>query len=80
MSDKIKCNSFKVTQNKYIDIQTGRFKPGSILNFTIQLNTKQDHAGLHLYYEIFGYHFIFSLYDRRHWNELTNDWEIYYRT
>lgn len=79
MSNKIKCKSFRVTQNKYIEIQIGQFQPGSIINFTIQLNTKQDHAGLYVYCELFGYHLIMSFYDRRHWNHLSNDWEFYER-
>lgn len=34
-----------------------------------------DHAGPRFSVNLFGYTAVFQIYDRRHWNYKTNDWE-----
>lgn len=47
-----------------------------LLVFNIDLNwTGVDHAGPFIYIDIFGLIFHFKIYDSRHWNYETNDWE-----
>lgn len=50
-------------------------KANCILNFCIAFNTQCDHAGLKVEFGLLGYEMYFQIYDTRHWNYETKDWQ-----
>lgn len=48
-----------------------------ILEFSFEWARRLDHAGIELSFGLFGLSFSIRLYDTRHWNEQTQDWENY---
>ncbi len=48
-----------------------------LLSFWIRWSRKCDHAGFNLEIFLFGLRFHFNIYDCRHWDDETNDWEKY---
>jgi len=46
---------------------------GSFFNFSVNLTRKCDHPGFSLIVEILGLNFIFEIYDKRHWNNITEN-------
>jgi hypothetical protein len=44
-----------------------------MVNWTV----RQSHGGLGIVLGLFGYNIHFNLYDNRHWDVETNDWEVY---
>ncbi len=64
-----------ITKNKSWELQFS--KTNDILSIEINFTTRQCHSGLFLSLALFGYEIIFNINDNRHWDYLTNDWEIY---
>ena len=48
-----------------------------LLDIDISWTRNRDHAGLTVGVGLFGYGVLFSIYDTRHWNYTTNQWEEY---
>lgn len=57
------------------EVQVYRYAP-DILGFRLDLEFRGvDHAGPSLHLICWGYTVALSIYDIRHWNDETNDWE-----
>jgi len=50
-------------------------KSSSIIGFTFDFNTRQDHAGSGLDIGLFGWNVEYRFYDCRHWDYENNCWE-----
>ena len=64
---------------KYAEFQISK-DPNSYTLLDIQLKltfSGEDHAGLSIQFEMLGYFICFEIYDSRHWDYETNNWEIY---
>ena len=48
-----------------------------IVGFTLGYTMRQDHAGVDLEIALLGYSLSFMIYDTRHWNTETGNWEVY---
>jgi hypothetical protein len=64
-----------VTKNKSWELQLS--KTNDILGIEISFTTRQSHSGVYLSLALFGYELIFNIHDNRHWDYLTNTYEIY---
>lgn len=62
-------------QNKFWEVQID--ETFDVIGIEFRLTSRQDHAGLYLSFALLGYDIILSVYDNRHWNHQTNDWEKY---
>ena len=72
----IACKVFNTPfKNKFIEIEVT--KDSSIVAFSIDLTTRQSHAGLEFEIGLLGYCFRFNFYDSRHWNYNLKCWEGY---
>jgi hypothetical protein len=72
--DRIWCSGFRITANKSFEIQVGRFRDGSVFEISLEWTRRQDHAGLGLHMEVWGFHLIATLYDNRHWDYEKGKW------
>ena len=75
-----RCKVFKISKNKYIEIQLDLFPENDwkLFNIEISQSLKGDHAGFR--FEISCYYFFyfsFIVYDCRHWNWEKDRWEEY---
>jgi hypothetical protein len=52
-------------------------KVNCILNLAMAFTTQRDHAGLKIEFGLLGYEMYFQIYDNRHWNYVTKDWQRY---
>ena len=50
-------------------------KRSSIIGFTFDFTTRQDHAGFSLEIELFGWSIEYRFYDNRHWDYENGCWE-----
>jgi hypothetical protein len=50
-------------------------KRSSIIGFTFDFNTRQDHAGSGLEIELLGWSIEYRFYDNRHWDHQNGCWE-----
>ena len=50
-------------------------KRSSIIGFTFDFTTRQDHAGFSLEIELFGWSIEYRFYDNRHWDYKNGCWE-----
>jgi hypothetical protein len=71
----VKTFSQQLTKNKSIEFNL--YKTGTILGIEFDLTTRQDHAGLRLMLGLLSWQVELQVYDARHWNSLTEDWENY---
>lgn len=68
----------KLSKNKNLEIQLLYTKWTRIFSMELALDfTGRDHAGPSFTIELFGLMFIINVYDSRHWDYETNDWEKY---
>jgi len=65
----------RLTKNKSLEIQFGKWKHWSWFHFGVELTRKQDHAGFRLNIEIVGFDLNIIVYDHRHWD---SDKDRYY--
>lgn len=65
----------KLTKNKAWEFQA--YRSNTIIESTVELTHRQDHAGLKLEFGILTFSFVFQIYDTRHWNYATKKWEVY---
>jgi hypothetical protein len=63
-----------LTKNKTLELQFSEYR-FNILEFQLDLNWRQtDHAGPWLMINLFGYTMDLRMYDKRHWDDVSNDW------
>jgi hypothetical protein len=68
----------KLSKNKNLEVQLLYTKWTRIFSTELALDfVGRDHAGPSFTLELFGLMFIINIYDGRHWNDETNDWEKY---
>lgn len=58
----------KISKYKAISLQIGRFEEYSYLELSFKITNPEfvEHYGVTFYLELFGFHFIFDIYDVRH--------------
>lgn len=62
-------------KHKFWELQI--YQSADILDLFFRFTRKQDHAGIHLGLGLVGFNAEFQIYDHRHWNKDTSDWEKY---
>ena len=70
------CKDWSLTKNKFLEIQVSRWTMNDIVS--VSLDTRwygQDHGGVRLNLELFGFMFCAQLYDNRHWDYDNHKWE-----
>ena len=73
-------NTWHVGKHKALELQFV-VDAANIFELDIDVNFRgQDHAGPRFELNLFGWIMILHLYDTRHWNYETNNWEIYDNT
>jgi hypothetical protein len=76
----LRSGAVKLSANKTFEyqIEGPSFMKDDIFNFNIQWTRKADHAGPRLIFGIYKLFWIYlTIYDVRHWNPETNNWEEY---
>ncbi len=68
-------SSLKITKNKVLDFEIIKYTT-TLFEVTFNFTTRQDHAGILLSLGLLGFIVQLQLHDIRHWNYLTNNWEI----
>lgn len=69
------CWSGKLTKNKAWEVQA--YRSNVIVECEIRLTHRTDHAGFKIELGLFSFSFVAQIYDTRHWNYDTQNWEIY---
>lgn len=57
---------------KFIEVEA--YKDSTVISFSFDFTTQQDHAGLAVAIGLLGYCAGFNFYDSRHWNVESNSW------
>jgi hypothetical protein len=70
------CLHFKLTKNKACELEY-TFYAGTLVELDVNYGIREDHAGFEFIIGLLGYIVRFHIYDTRHWNYETNDWEHY---
>ena len=65
----------QITENKCWEIE--QYLSGVLIEFEFNFTVRQDHAGCELSLGLLGYNIHFNFYDRRHWDNETNNWKTY---
>ena len=73
--DNLWNRSGRLTKNKSWELEL--LKGRQLIGFEFGYTMRQSHAGLTLELALLGYSISFQIYDNRHWNGNTNDWEQY---
>jgi hypothetical protein len=63
-------NSWLLSKHKAIEIELTN--AGNILELSLVVTTKRDHAGFRAVISLFGYDAAIQLYDTRHWDYENN--------
>ena len=66
--------SGRITKHKVWEVEV--LKTTSVAYIDLRITTRQSHAGVMLGLGLLGYEILVSLYDTRHWNGDTNDWDV----
>jgi hypothetical protein len=61
-----------LTNNKRWEFEVHR--TNRLIGFELTWTAMSDHAGLSINLSILTFEFYFQIYDRRHWNNIINDW------
>jgi len=69
------CHGSTPFKNKFWEVQI--YQGSDIIDLFIRLTYKQSHAGFHAGVGLLGFNIEFQLYDSRHWNNKTNNWDTY---
>jgi hypothetical protein len=64
------------TKNKHWELEFTKHSY-DVVNVSVALTTRSDHAGLHLKLALFSYMISFDIYDSRHWDYKNKCWEVY---
>jgi hypothetical protein len=68
----------KLSKNKSFEIQIYRSSPYNLFRFFVNLAWRgEDHCGPELEVELGKYRFNVKIYDHRHWDYETGNWEVY---
>ena len=68
--------NIKLSTNKNFEIQLDRFGLTEFFEFSLSLEWNgYDHAGPSIMLSVLGYFIEAKIYDKRHWDYETNDWE-----
>ena len=70
------CISGKVFKHKAWELEH-TFYTGMLFDTDIHWNRNTDHAGLTVVVGVLGYGIGFRIYDTRHWNYETKEWQVY---
>ena len=62
-----------LTKNKAVEANI--YCTANIVKLALAYAIRQDHAGLRMEFGLFGYECELHLYDTRHWNDKTHQWE-----
>jgi hypothetical protein len=73
--DNLWNRSGRLTENTSWELEL--LNTRQLVGFELSYTRRQDHAGLRVELALFGYSMSFMIYDNRHWNGNTNDWEQY---
>jgi hypothetical protein len=65
----------KLTKNKAWEFNL--YRTNDVVRFEFRFSIREDHAGLNIEVGLIGYSFEFSIYDIRHWNYESDEWEKY---
>ena len=69
--------TWQIAKHKYLELQFSHYA-WNWIEISVDLNWRGvDHAGPWLTFNLFGYTVDLRIYDNRHWNDDTNDWETY---
>lgn len=63
----------RLTKFKCWEIEVN--KTSDVVEFEFRVSTRQSHAGVFLAWGLLGWELTFSIYDRRHWNYVTDMWD-----
>lgn len=63
-----------LSENKDFCLQCGNWEDWNWFDFNLRWSRKCDHAGFEINLELFGFYFIFNIYDKRHWNYGEDRW------
>ena len=66
-------NSSTPWKHKFLELDLRRSK--TIIAVSFVVSHRCSHAGFEILLGLFGYDLMFALYDYRHWDYTTNDWE-----
>ena len=71
MKNPIVCADNSISKNYAMCLQIGRHVEWAYINFSFRWSSIkfQDHAGPDLNIEIFGFHFIFYIYNKHHYDK-----------
>jgi len=67
----------QLTEHKTLETQFDFWGRFLVIDMSIRYTTKTDHAGFNFSLTLFGFSYEFGINDNRHWNDDTNNWEIY---
>ena len=68
---------WKVTEHRTLEVQIYRYGY-NIVEINLETSfTGSDHAGPKFELGVFTWYFVISLPDNRHWDPITNSWQIY---
>ena len=64
----------KITKNKFWEIEFEQY-PRTLFSIGFSLTFRQSHSRFNFDFGLFGYWFMLEIYDNRHWNYNTDNWE-----
>jgi len=70
------CISGRLFKHKAWELEHSYYSP-MLVDADIRWTRQTDHAGLEFGIGILGYGVNFRIYDTRHWNSETKEWQIY---
>lgn len=62
-------------EHKFIELEV--YTTNNVVGVNFDWTIRRDHAGIDIQLSLFGYCLHFNLYDNRHWDYKTNNWETY---
>jgi len=61
-------------KTKFLELEI--YRDFTLITFMFNWTIRQSHAGLDLELGIFGYNVHCNFYDNRHWDNVTDSWQI----
>jgi len=72
------CKTIQITLNKFFEIQLDYFKDsGYFFDVHCHWTHKCDQAGFEFVIELYGLYLGVKIYDCRHWDDDSNNWQEY---
>ena len=69
------CWGGQFLKNKAWEFQA--YRSNTIIECSIRITARQDHAGLHIEFCLLTFSFVAQVYDTRHWNYDKKEWTTY---